>query len=65
MPSHELSDLVVIHSQLGFGFLEALLDRPAQTAEPDQCFKPCTGGCITDKKAVLRLFVNRAPDQKP
>ena len=34
LPAWELSHFVVVHAQFGFGLLEALLDGPAQTAEP-------------------------------
>ena len=29
VPARKLSDLIVIHAQFGFGFLETLLDGPA------------------------------------
>ncbi len=29
MPPHKLAHLVMVHAQLGFALLEALLDRPA------------------------------------
>jgi hypothetical protein len=39
MPASEISDFVVVYAQFGFGLLEALFNRPAQAAEPDQGFK--------------------------
>jgi hypothetical protein len=36
LPAWELSHFVVVHAQFGFGLLEALLDGPAQTAEPNK-----------------------------
>lgn len=32
MPAHVLSDFIVVHTQLCFGLLKALLNRPAQPA---------------------------------
>lgn len=36
MPAHKLAHFVVVHAQLGFGFLETLFDRPSQAAEPNK-----------------------------
>jgi hypothetical protein len=32
VPAHEFAHFIVVHTQLCFGFLKALLDRPAQPA---------------------------------
>ena len=42
LPAWKFSHFIVIHAQVGFGLLEALLDRPAQTAEPNERFKTRT-----------------------
>ena len=38
VPSRKFAHFVMVHAQFGFGFLETLLDRPAQTAEPYKRF---------------------------
>jgi len=65
MPACKFSYLIVIHAQLGFGFLKALFNCPSQSAEPHERFQPCTGGCVADEKAILRLIFKRSPNQQP
>jgi hypothetical protein len=50
MPAHELSNFVMVHAQFGFGFLKALLNRPAQAAEPHQGIEPYRRGGVGKKK---------------
>jgi hypothetical protein len=38
VPSWKFAHLVVIHTQLCFGFLEALLNSPSQATEPHERF---------------------------
>ena len=40
MPTPELANLIVVHSQLAFCLLEALLDGPTKAAEPDKNLQP-------------------------
>ena len=65
MPAFVFAELIMIHAKLGFGFLEALFDRPAQSAEPYKSFEPDAGRRIADVVAVLRIFANRSTDQQP
>jgi len=62
MPTWKFSDLIVVHAQLGFGFLKALLDSPSQPAEPNERFQPCAGRCIANEKAVFRIIPQSSPD---
>ena len=42
VPSRILSDLIVIHSQFGFGFFKTLFNGPTRTAEPNEGTQPGT-----------------------
>ena len=44
--------LVMIHSQLGFGFLETLFYGPADAAQPDKGFQAGAGRRITDVERI-------------
>jgi len=65
MPAGILSHLVMIHAQLALGLLEALLDGPAQAAEPHQSPQAHGALGVADKVAVLGLFAKSAADEQP
>jgi len=65
MPPRKLTNLIVVHTQFGFGFLETLLDRPAQAAEPNQRLQSCTRRCVADEKAVYRFLAQGPTNQQP
>ena len=41
MPAWKFAHLVMVHAQVGFGFLETLLNCPTQAAQPDESRQPC------------------------
>jgi hypothetical protein len=53
MPACKFAHFVMVHAKFGFVLLEALLDRPAKSTEPDQRLKPCAGRCVADEIAVV------------
>ena len=57
--------LVMIHSKLGFGFLEALFYRPPDAAQPDKGFQAGAGGRITDIEGIGRGVSNGPFDDQP
>ena len=64
MPTGILSHLVMIHAQLALGLLEALLNGPAQAAEPHQGAEAHGTLGVADKIAVLGLFAKSAADEQ-
>ena len=65
MPAGVLSHLILVHSQLGFGLFKALLDGPAQSAEPDKGWQPCTDRCIADEIVIFGIAVDGSADDQP
>ena len=55
-PAGKLSHLVVIHPQVRFGFLEALLDGPAHPGKPDKGFKSDGSACVRDEVGIRGAF---------
>ena len=49
MPAHKFSDLIMIHSQLCFGFFKALFYGPPQATQPDKFFQPGADRRIGDE----------------
>ena len=65
IPSGVFPNLVMIHPQFRFGFLEALLYGPAETAEPDECGQPCANGGIADEISVSAIRSDATSDNEP
>src|SRR5271169_2972221 len=64
-PSGEFAHLVVVHPQFRFCFLKALLDGPANAAEPYEEFKAGAQTRITDKIGICRGVIERPSDNEP
>src|SRR5215813_471332 len=65
MPARILPDLVVIHPQLRFRFLEALFNGPPHPTEPDQQAQGNTPGGVAEVVPVLRMGSQRPLDEQP
>ncbi len=65
MPAHELSDLVMVHAELAFGFLKALLNGPTQPTEPHERFQPRAYRSIADEVGVFGVVLNGSADEQP
>jgi len=46
VPAWKFAHLILVHAKFGFGFFEALLDRPAQPAQPYKFGQRNTERCI-------------------
>ena len=65
MPTGILAHFIVIHAQFGFGLLETLLNRPAQTTEPQQGLQPFARRGVSKEVAVLGIISKCSSDQQP
>ena len=66
MPSTKFPDLIMVHPQFDLCFFEALLNSPAQPAEPNKAAELGAPGSIADKVRILQLVLDMAaPDDKP
>src|SRR5664280_1461165 len=64
-PSRILSYFVVVHSQIRFGLLKALLNGPTNPREPDKGLQSCRSACVRDEVGVYRFLSNGATDNQP
>src|SRR3990172_9761031 len=55
-PPGKLSHLVVIHPQVRFGFLKALLDSPANPCKPDKNLQACGSAGVRDEVGISGAF---------
>lgn len=65
IPSWIFSDFVMVHSQFGFCFFKALLNRPTHSAEPDENLKGCVQGRIAHEIAVFGIWTHGTAEHKP
>ena len=65
VPAWKFAYLVLIHAQIGFGFFKALLNGPAETAQPDKCWESCAHRRIADEIIILGIASERSPDDQP
>ena len=66
MPSTKFPDLIMVHPQFDLCFFEALLNSPAQPAEPNEAAELGAPGSIADKVRILQLVIDMAaPDYEP
>ena len=55
-PPRKLSHFVVIHPQIRFGLLKALLDGPANPREPDEGFQAGGSAGVRDEVGISGAF---------
>jgi hypothetical protein len=65
VPTWKFAHLILVHAKFGFGFFEALLDRPAQPAQPYQFGQRNAEQCIGHKIGICRFCLKRPADQQP
>ena len=65
IPSGIFPNLVMIHSELCFGFLKTLFYGPAKATEPNECGQPRANWGIADKIPVSRIGSNGPSDNEP
>ena len=65
MPAGKLSDLIMIHPQLRFGFCKTLFNRPANAAEPDKRRQADAAGGVADIVGVNRFGSQGSLDDQP
>ena len=65
IPSGVFPNLVMIHPQFRFGFLEALLYGPAKATEPNECGQPCANGGIADEISVSAIHSDATSNNEP
>ena len=64
-PPRIFSHLIMVHSQVGFGFLEALLDGPTHTREPNKSFEPGGSARVRDEVGVSGFLSKSPADNQP
>ena len=65
MPPAIFPDLIMVHPQFGFALFQALLNGPAEAAEPNKCGQSGAEWGIAGKIAVDRFFAQGAADNQP
>ena len=65
MPAWKFAHLILVHAQFSFRFFKALLNRPAQPAQPDQFGQRHTERGIGNKIGIRRFGLKRPADQQP
>ena len=64
-PPGKLPHLVMIHSQIRFGFLKALLDSPADPCEPDESFQARGSAGVRDEVGISSPLPKTSANDQP
>jgi hypothetical protein len=64
-PAGKLPHLVVIHPQIRFGLLKALLDGPAKPREPNEGFQAGGSVCVRDEIGISGAFSKSPANNQP
>src|SRR3990172_2632031 len=64
-PPWKLSHLVMIHPQVRFGLLKALLDGPANPCKPDKNLQPSGSAGVRDEVGVRGTFPQGSAHDQP
>ena len=64
-PPGKLPHLVVIHPQIRFGLLKALLDGPANPREPDEVLQAGGSGCVRDEVGISGALPEAPANDQP
>jgi hypothetical protein len=65
IPPVVATDLIVVQPRFAFGFLEALLDRPARAGHTGQRTQRRLGWSVNQVVSSLSRVADRAADQQP
>ena len=65
VPSTVLSDLIVVHAQFGFCFLETLLYSPTDSAQPDKYGESRAQWRVAYIEGILALITDSSPHGEP
>jgi hypothetical protein len=65
IPSCVFPNLIMIHTQLRFGFFEALLYGPSKATEPNEFGQPCADRGVAYEISVSKIGCDGTSDNEP